>query len=227
MIVLIYRGYIGFQPAIVTQDSHQSFTKPELGSFISKGILNIPISADELDFDDLGNADTILGAYKISSRVYYRWLLWDIKAGPSDNIVRKSNHDAEGSIPSYRRQPLLKPHSTASVLCEYAHDGDYLAALIHADAEFSQIDEFCASFGVGSGRPFVWTPLGKVVNMLESPEYATVNYLGVDMVEGPSIHVVRLNAQRELQQHKEQVVEDMNRTFPHLNLDPNAIDTAC
>lgn len=194
MIVIIHRGHLGFQPLAVTSEVPYSFTKPDLELFISDGILNIPIGGDDLDQDDLGNLEVVMSSYVVSSKVYGRFLQWD-KRGPADNIFMKMPHtDKPKSQPTYRRIPLLTSHSTSAVLSRDPTDGDYLTALVHADATFEQIDAFCKEYLTGSCLPFIWTPLKDVHKLIIASQNEDIYYPSHEVRTGPSKYVLELEA---------------------------------
>lgn len=170
MIVIIHRGYLGFQPNAVTSDVTYSFAQPDLTQFIDDGLLVLPISHDDLNADELGNKGRILAGYKISNFVYYRYFHWTIKEGASDIIYTKLLSDKDESPPQYRKIALLNPYSRSCVLAKNEIDAAYLTALVHADATIEQINDFAQEFIIGSARPFIWTPMDIVYQQIKLSE---------------------------------------------------------
>jgi len=195
MNVIFHRGHIGFQPFAVNAVVSYSFTEPKIESFINDGMLYIPVSEHDLDQSDLGNKGTILSAYRLSSKIYHRWLQWD-ERGPADHLFQKSSTDPENSLPRYRRVPLSLTHSTAAVLTWDAIDSEYLAALVHADASLEQINDFCVEFLIGSVRPFIWTQLSVVEEMIHLSKKRKSEYPFAIERFGPSKYFMRTEAER-------------------------------
>ena len=95
--------------------------------------------------------------------------------------------------PNYTRVLLGVTHSFAAVLVPRSDlAGEYLTALVHADATLDQIDAFCQEFYIGSGNPFVWTKIEDIRKLIaDSNEKEPVFPYNV-VRDGPSRHLMHV-----------------------------------
>lgn len=189
MIVIFHRGYLGYQPNVVSSGESYSFTDPKLENFISNGMLRIPVSDDQLDFDHLGNKSQILSPYAVSNRIYFRWLQWD-PSGIFDMIIQKDFSD-KSKNPQFRAIAIDDSNITSAVLAADVVDGNYLGALIHADAPFEVIDAFCFEWLVGSHKPFIWTPMIKVFDLVDKSRGTETIFPVTEIRTGPSKYIIK------------------------------------
>lgn len=66
-----------------------------------------------------------------------------------------------------------------------------MAALVHADATFEQINDFCVEFIVGSIRPFIWTPIPVAQEMITRSKGRKSEFSFLTPRTGPSKYFMR------------------------------------
>lgn len=164
--VIIYRGHLGFQPNLGSYPAVTNAEPRKLESYIAAGFLHLPILRFDADVSDFGNDDRRVSNLMQTRNDYnYRWF----------------QIDSEGKaacMAFYSQESVARPRMVKAGLLitgrsifvdSYASEAiDFYRGLIEANATLEQIDAFETEYYVGEGCPFTWTPLEKVMDMIEA-----------------------------------------------------------
>lgn len=154
---VLYKEYIGYQPTLGTRYILIEGRDPlDIASYITEGILQLPILPYVPDLDDLGNnaRGRYVQMYHVSEHIDFRYVKYVYGEGMFIESISRS------SGPRKNATFLRVPISTCNVhmVCDGNSPSccEYVIGMMTAGATRDQIDEMCVRYDLGEGRPFIW-----------------------------------------------------------------------